>query len=184
MIDPKKIIGGGGKRRAYDYYPTPPECTEALLEWWQLWPKCTIWEPAAGEGHIAKVLRGHGHTVIETDIQTGTDFLTASLPNEDVDYIITNPPFSLSVEFIRHCAELDRPFALLLKSQYWHSAKRKPLFDEIRPTAVLPLTWRPDFTGEGSSLMDMLWTVWIDKDTWGETLYQPLDRPKTKKGEK
>ena len=177
MIDGIKIVGGKGERRALDFYPTPPECTKALLKYLNLKPGTMVWEPAAGDGSMARVLTEHGCRVISTDIQTGTDFLTAALPDEKIEWIITNPPFNKSVEFIRHCAELERPFALLLKAQYWHSAKRKPLFDEIRPTAILPLTWRPDFSGQGASLLDMQWTVW--EQNWLDiTLYQPLSKPK------
>lgn len=177
MNDSIKIVGGHGKRRELDFYPTPPECTSALIEYLKLKPGLTVWEPAAGEGHMARVLSEHGLTVISTDIQTGTDFLTASLPDESISWIITNPPFCRSVEFIRHCSELKRPFALLLKSQYWHSAKRKPLFDEIRPSAVLPLTWRPDFSGRGASILDMQWCIW--ENAWTDTtFYQPLSKPR------
>lgn len=172
-----KIIGGHGQRQKWDYYPTPPECTIALINFTKLPPDLVIWEPAAGEGHMADVIRRNGNKVIETDIQTGHDFLTTPCP-EGVNVIITNPPFSKSVEFIRRCDELHKPFALLLKSQYWHSAKRKPLFDEIRPTYVLPLTWRPDFLGKGASMMDMIWCVWsLDARLNRVTYYQPLNKP-------
>lgn len=170
-----KIIGGHGQRQKWDYYPTPPECTVALMEWLDLPPSTVVWEPAAGEGRMADVIARYVGKVISTDIQTGTDFLTAPLPDKDVGWIITNPPFSRSVEFIRHANELNRPFALLLKSQYWHSARRKPLFDEIRPAAVLPLTWRPDFLGQGASMMDMIWCVWRGKHA--VTIYHPLSKP-------
>lgn len=175
-LDNIKIVGGNGQRQKWDFYPTPPECTQALVDWLHVPKGLTIWEPAAGEGHMARVLEDNGYRVISTDIRTGTDFLTAPLPDQNIGWIITNPPFSKSVEFIKHCAELERPFALLLKSQYWHSAKRLPLFQEIRPYAVLPLTWRPDFLGQGASIMDMLWCVWI-KGVGSGTIYQPLSRP-------
>lgn len=42
-------------------------------------------------------------------------------------------------------AEIGKPFAMLLKAQYWHAAKRAQLFCEVPPSYVLPLTWRPDF---------------------------------------
>jgi hypothetical protein len=51
---------------------------------------------------------------------------------------------------------------MLLKSQYWHAAKRHQLFNTHTPAYILPLTWRPDFMfGErgGAPTMDVLWTV-------------------------
>ena len=174
-MDGTKIVGANGQRRKLDFYPTPPEVTQALVEYLNLPAGSVIWEPAEGAGHIVRVLQQNGYTVIGSDIQTGTDFLTAAAPPV-FDWIITNPPFSLSVEFINRCVDLGRPFALLLKSQYWHSARRQPLFDKTRPAAVLPLTWRPDFTGQGNSLMDMCWVIW-DAEPAQITSYLPLVKP-------
>ena len=74
---------------------------------------------------------------------------------------------------------------MLLKSQYWHAAKRAQLFREIPPSYVLPLTWRPDFlfkerNGEkgASPLMDVMWCVWLTPHMQGAyTEYKPLMRP-------
>lgn len=60
-----------------------------------------IWECAAGEDHIANVLRKHGYDVLSTDIidRTGhtqvLDFLTTkSTPEKEFNGdIITNPPY-------------------------------------------------------------------------------------------
>lgn len=170
-LDDAKIIGGHGDRRALDFYSTPPEATQALIDFLKIPQGQTIWECASGEGHMAKVFRDNGYNTIETDIQSGTDFLTT--PARECDWIITNPPFNISEQFIRRAHEIGKPFALLLKSQYWHSARRYPLFKEITPTYICPLTWRPDFTGEGNSLMDTIWCVWCGGET---TQYIPLNR--------
>lgn len=94
----------------------------------------------------------------------------------DYDWIITNPPFCFAKEFIERSVAKNKPFALLLKSQYWHSAKRHKIFTQYQPTFVLPLTWRPDFTGEGASLLDMIWCIWIGSSP--VTYYLPLQKPK------
>ena len=171
-----KLIGANGTRRKDDYYPTPPECTEALMDFLRIPDNALIWEPASGGGHITDVLRSRYYTVIGTDLRTGTDFLTAN-PPIGVDWIITNPPFSLSEQFIRRAAELKIPFAFLLKSQYWHAARRVALFRECPPTWLLPLAWRPDFTGQGKSLMDVMWCVWTGNHEHGEAKYRPLEKP-------
>ena len=175
-MDTANILGGNGKqpRKAHDFYPTPPEATLALLRFMEIPKKSIIWEPAAGDGAMADVFISEGYTVISTDITTGTDFL--SHPGFLCDWIITNPPFSCADEFIKHALELDRPFAYLLKSQFWHAAKRRKLFEQYPPDFVLPLTWRPDFTGQGSSLMDVIWCVWSRPHT-GATIYKPLSKP-------
>ena len=175
-----RIAGGNTayKRVASDFYPTPPEATVALMDFLDL-PKGTkIWEPACGQGHMVKVMEQMGYAVIGTDIQFGDDFLKALLM--DCEWIITNPPFSQSEQFIARCLEHGLPFALLLKSQYWHAAKRYPLFNLQQPEAILPLTWRLDFMfktrGNGSPLMDVMWVQW-HPDYHSTTHYVPLPRP-------
>jgi hypothetical protein len=173
------LANAGAKDRPdTDYYPTPPEVTIALLDYLNLPLNTTIWEPACGQGHMVKVMVERGYDVDASDILTGKDFLTSG--DLAADWIISNPPFYIAEDFIRHAAELwPCGFAFLLKSQYWHSSKRLKLFNGIRPTAILPLTWRPDFlfgAKSGSPTMEVLWTVWGRKDV-KETIYQPLSRP-------
>lgn len=179
-----RIAGGNTayQRSSSDFYPTPPEVTKALLDFLGVPPEnTTIWEPACGEGHMVRQMEDMGYTVIGTDIQSGSDFLTVDEPCK-YDWIITNPPFSLSEKFIERCIELQKPFALLLKSQYWHAKKRMTLYNRKPPTYVLPLTWRPDFCfgqrGGGSPLMDVQWSVWDYSPYRMPTMYIPLSKPK------
>lgn len=149
-IQASQIMGGNGAkaRKASDLYPTPPEVTVALMRFLKLSAGTDVWEPACGQGDMVETLRNCGMLVYGTDIRGGQDFLKTYGPHytdKSIDWIITNPPFSLAEEFIRHAAEIGKPFAMLLKAQYWHAAKRAQLFREIPPSYVLPLTWRPDF---------------------------------------
>lgn len=169
-------------REGTDYYPTPDDVTDALMGYLRLPRSTVIWEPAAGQGHLSKRLEHHGHRVISTDLhergfcEGGVDFLTAAARG---DFIVTNPPFSLAHDFALHAMDLGLPFALLLKSQYWHAQKRLALFEKRRPAAVLPLTWRPDFLfgrKGGAPTMECLWTVW-NAESATSTIYAPLARP-------
>lgn len=173
--------GDATKRRALDFYPTPPDVTRALLIFLALQP-CVIWEPACGDGAMSQVLEAAGHEVISTDIRQtgygegGNDFLAC--PARRCDAVVTNPPFAASEEFIRRSLATAPLVAMLLKSQYWHAQKRQALFREHPPAWVLPLTWRPDFLdGErgGAPTMECLWTVWVAGDT--DTKYRTLPRP-------
>ena len=183
MADSVKIVGAHGNRRKNDFYPTPSECTVALLDFLEerflIRQGDSIWEPACGSNAMVDVMRRRGYRVMGTDLIYGEDYLTTESPGAEYDWIITNPPFCAAQEFIIRSAERNKPFAMLLKSQYWHSAKRLKVFYELQPTFVLPLTWRPDFTGQGSSLLDMVWCVWIGRSH--VTYYQPLQKPKMKK---
>lgn len=167
------------KRRELDYYPTPPDVTHALMRFLSL-EQCRVWEPACGDGAMAKVLAEYGHDVFASDIretgygQGGVDFMTAT---HECEAIITNPPFALSEAFIRHSLPQAETVAMVLKSQYWHAAKRKALFEEYPPAYVLPLTWRPDFMGGergGAPTMEVHWTVWRRGQT--DTKYRLLGK--------
>lgn len=173
-------------RSGTDFYPTPANVTVALLNYLNLPANTAIWEPACGEGHMSEVFKGRGFDVCSSDLHdrgygmVGVDFLnTQRVDMKRSEWIITNPPFSLSEQFIRKSIYHGLPFALLLKSQYWHSSKRRKIFEEYRPEAVLPLTWRPDFLfgkKSGSPTMECIWTVWGTEPA-KQTLYIPLVRP-------
>jgi hypothetical protein len=170
------------KRRALDFYPTPPDVTHALMDFLHLHWSTLVWEPACGDGAMAEVFKKRGYKVMASDLretgygQGGVDFLET---RRDCDAIITNPPFSLSEQFIRHGISQAPVVAMLLKSQYWHAAKRMDLFTDFPPAYVLPLTWRPDFMGGergGAPTMEVLWTVWIKGES--DTRYRLLGRPR------
>jgi hypothetical protein len=184
MADDKYVaamIGGKGrnKRSKFDLYPTPENVTVALMEFLLSEPRpiinklTRIWEPAAGNGDMVRVLERYAPTEY-SDIQTGTDYLTA--PARPVSAVITNPPFSLAYEFIEHSIKTGYPvIAMLLKSQFWHVKTNQALMELRRPSYVLPLTWRPDFMQQKSPMLDMQWTVWAYFDE--ETKYIPLLKP-------
>ena len=66
-------------RAEKDFYATPTEATEQLLQLETFSHK--IWEPACGHGHISRVFEAHGHEVRSTDLghrgfgKGGVDFL-------------------------------------------------------------------------------------------------------------
>ena len=171
-----KIIGGNGVRIDFDFYPTPKECTVALLSFMN-WPRMVIWEPACGEMAMSNVLSENGHQVYSTDINKGQDFFSTD-PQTRFDAIITNPPFKYAEKFIRK-AIIDADIsAMLLKTQYWHASKRTKLFEDNPPAFILALNWRPNFFGElatGSPTMDFIWTVWIKGET--DTRFRILSKP-------
>jgi hypothetical protein len=53
-------------RAPYEFYPTPPEATRALLSVETF--DGTIWEPACGRGAISTVLETAGYQVVSTDL--------------------------------------------------------------------------------------------------------------------
>lgn len=177
------MAGGtiGKTRHKDDFYPTPAECTLALARKIKL-PK-TIWEPACGDGAIAKVLEQRGHTVVATDLNDHgygiprRDFLMEY--RAEASAIITNPPFKLAEEFIRHAIALDVDLiAMFLKATYWQAATRTKLFKQCPPTQIYALAWRPDFSGEGQPTMECAWHVWRRKSRQRGTQYSLLIKPR------
>jgi hypothetical protein len=92
-------------RADHDFYPTPPEAVRALLSVEQF--DGPIWEPACGDGAIAKELARHGHSVHATDLVDrgygigGIDFLASNVMRiwhqgraPSGTHIVTNPPYS------------------------------------------------------------------------------------------
>ena len=116
---------------------------------------------------MVRVMEAMGYQVIGTDIRFGDDFLTA--PLADCDWIINKPSVFTVRGIIRRCMEHGKAFCLLLKSQYWHAKKRKPLFEKMPPEWILPLTWRPDFLfkkrGKRGPVDDVMW-VFVGTCLW------------------
>lgn len=134
-------------RAPYEFYPTPPEATRALLSVESF--DGTIWEPACGEGHIAKVLAATGHEVVSTDLvdygfgEGGRDFLAERTPL--ARHIVTNPPYGrgLADAFAKHALELvattGGKVAMLLNITSLCHPRRHPFYVAHPPTAIYAL---------------------------------------------
>lgn len=156
----------GYTRHDFDLYQTPSWVTEALLPF--LPPRMAIWEPAAGEGKMADVLKAGGHIVHRSDISDGDDFLmypTTGL--HGVNAIVTNPPYSHATEFIERALDLMKPadgmVAMLLRSDFDAAKGRKHLFAEcsafsMRLTLTRRIRWLEGSTGSPSE--NHAWFLW------------------------
>lgn len=125
------------RERGDDLYETPVEATRALLRHCG-WLSERIWEPCCGPGAVVRELRASGRTVIATDLvdygdrrcpdsEHGIDFLLTLEPRADC--IVTNPPFKLADEFIRHGLTLCSQVIVLLRLAALEGAKRSDLID-------------------------------------------------------
>jgi hypothetical protein len=157
--------GDRGGREKDDFYATPEECTRALIEAEGALIPMFVWEPACGDGAIARVLEKSGRVVLSSDLvdrgygDHGCDFLLFVKPLSKA--IVTNPPFKLAEAFIRKSFDLGAIYvALFLKATFWHAARRSQLFNDHRPARIYAMNWRPDFSGAGQPTMDCIWCVW------------------------
>jgi hypothetical protein len=167
-----------------DFYPTPWDVTQALLEVESF--EGLIWEPCCGDWAMAGVLEDAGYKVIGSDLSPrasrGIKRDAFSVTKPVAHNVVTNPPFQFGTKtkvqaFIEHLMKMPhRKVALMLKSSYWHAKERLPIFDVHRPAWIYPLTWRPDFKGLGRPTMEVMWCVWHRGNTdWPR--YRPLERP-------
>jgi hypothetical protein len=158
-------IGGNqinANRDPTDLYPTHPSCTRALLKNIKL--QGPVWEPAAGNGDMVKVIREAGYRVHATDILTGQDFLATAEPW--AGSIVTNPPYRLADEFIAHALSLaSAQTAMLLPVGALGGQRRfSGLWAKRPPALILVIARRMVVTGSASQFNHM-WAVWsTDQD--------------------
>lgn len=172
-------------RREDDFYPTPWEATEALMNAEEPWLRQfdEVDEPACGEGHMADVIRGHGKTVHSSDLVyrgygRRADFLSKNFERKGAA-LISNPPFSHAEDFIKQAYALRYEYiAMILKCNYWHTSGRLPLWHSHKPVRVYPYSWRIDFTGGGGNHFDCIAVIWIPGSTEKCEYCDPLEKPK------
>ncbi|PHP64968.1 hypothetical protein CSC94_21790 [Zhengella mangrovi] len=108
---PFRADGRISNRRApFEFYPTPPEAIRALLAAERF--DGSIWEPACGDGAIARECEAAGYEVVATDLadygygEAGRDFLKSDTPR--AKHIVTNPPYGrgLADRFVRQALSI------------------------------------------------------------------------------
>lgn len=173
-------------RARYEFYPTPPEATRALLSVEQF--DGSIWEPACGRGAISMVLEAAGHAVVSTDLVQrdygagGIDFLRETEPR--AKHIVTNPPYGrgLGDAFVRHALALTREtggtVAMLLNLASLCHPKRHDLWVENPPAAIYGLDqlvcWPEGDPSRANRFTDQhryCWAVWKPGHTGRSTFW-------------
>jgi hypothetical protein len=171
--------------RKNDLYETPACAVAALQEAEQL-PE-VIWEPACGHGAIVKPLRAAGHKVYATDLvdygledsESGVDFLMECAPSFAVGAIVTNPPFKLADQFVRHALLLCPRVIMLLRLAFIESERRRDILDSGLLARIhvfrnrLPMMHRDGWDGPiATSATPFAWFIW----EWGHTGPAAIDR--------
>lgn len=169
-------------RRALDYYATgQPEAIRALLaadgsRIAGLGGR--VWEPAVGDGALARECVAAGLQVVGSDLVDrgwpGTFYLDfLQVPASPAPVIITNPPYSEinardgHGRWLRHTLDLPQwRYCALLLSWDWPAARKNglgELLDRHPFTRAYLMRWKLDFTGEGSPPQRNAWFIW-DRD--------------------
>ena len=159
-----------------DFFPTPMWATRALMEHvitdHASISQQTVWEPAAGQGHMARVLSCYfGKTIASDayDYNYGSviDFTAPNTNLREIDWVITNPPFKLGAEFILKRLEVaDKGVAMLTRTVFIEGKKRyKRIFSQTPPTIIAQFAERvPMVEGRvdryAVSATAYAWLVW------------------------
>jgi hypothetical protein len=162
-----------------DDFPTPPWATRALMEYvlddHQALLDKTCLEPACGAGHMARPLGEYFGTVHASDAHDYgygpvRDFLTHPYERGSVDWVITNPPFRLSEQFVIRALEVAREgVAILARTTFIESVGRYcNLFEPVPPSRFAQFTERvPMVRGrldrKASTATGYAWLVWEKK---------------------
>lgn len=159
-------------RAPFEFYATPPEGTRALLS---VEPFAgPVWEPACGDGAMARVLSRAGLLVVATDLidrgygTDGINFLTET--SNRATHIVTNPPYGwgLGDAFIRHALTLTQAtggkVAMLLDLASLAHPRRHGLYVTNPPSRVYILDELICWPGGINRLTDAqqryAWVVW------------------------
>lgn len=144
-----------------DRCETPAYALDPLLPF--LPASWRIWEPACGSGRIVRALQTRGYAVWGTDLLEGKNFFQHELRTIAWEAIVTNPPYSIKVDWIRRCYELGNPFALLVPVETISLPDVQTLMEQHGADLLL-LNKRVNFympSGkDGSAQFPVLWFCW------------------------
>ena len=173
----------GAERKPYDFYATPVDVVENLLnniDLNQYGDK--VLEPSAGNGNICRCIKSHypnkrvtALEIREEELESLTkcsdkviigDYLQIDMESK-YDIIIGNPPYSNAIEFVNKSLELleeNGVLIFLLRTAFLESKSRYSFWQEHPVSGLYVLSKRPSFTGKGTDATSYSWFIW-DKQT-------------------
>ena len=191
ILNGSSLAGGTPMRGRVenDYYATPPESTQALLNVLEL--NGSILEPACGEGHISEVLKNNypNSEIVSTDLidrgygSGGINFLEHTYDRSFTN-VITNPPFKYMREFVEKSLEISTDKVIMFgKIQFLEGQRRKEFLENSPLKYVYVFSERQNPMRNGSpvdengkkwsSTMCFAWYVW-EKGYEGEPVVRWL----------
>lgn len=181
--------------RQLNFFPTPPWAARVGAELiLSLDPHAhSVWEPAAGDGHMAEPLRyyfdvtasdiydyGRGYQLLDFLDEHTRDPVIRDQPDGRVDWIVTNPPFSTAGEFVRlGLRRARRGVAVLCRLQFLESGARFDLMHSLAQYAPFSERvamrlgyWDPEL----SSATAYAWYLWMRPEAERESPMWPVIR--------
>lgn len=170
MISKNRLTGS----LPQDKYYTPRWCIELLVNRIDFSKVRTFLEPCKGDGRIidfipktTKATPIFGVGIYWCEIDEGKNYLnTIYGPMEPFfDLIITNPPFSKSIEFLTKSLEEASTVCYLQRLNWLGSQQRKDFWSKNAPDKLFVLSKRPQFMKEiglkeGTDSTEYAWFIW------------------------
>lgn len=117
MKSKRSLIPKGGNDVVY----TPQDLADKIVKHFA--PSGTVLEPSAGAGAFVKAIKKvTGRKPLECEIAKGVDFFDF---HQKVDWIITNPPWSLARKFAIHSYELADNIVFLITLNHFTALKAR-----------------------------------------------------------
>ena len=190
------------KKRQFELYETPRRLTRTLLRsahhsLWYPDTNYTICEPCVGDRKILDVLKPYftGAKFITNDLdpdheadyhinaQKDEFWQIAQREHGQIDFTITNPPFSAAIEILKRAyAYSNRGVAMLLRLTFLEPTKLRESFLKRYPPNQMIIFGqpRPSFTRDGNT--DSVTTAWFIWDKLTPNMfYTPVFVAKWKK---
>lgn len=168
-----------------DFYETPEWCVHRLLENTKasfIKHIKVVLDPCYGDGAITDALKSFGYNHLHfrgvdikpknpvfhasLDLKFEQDFLKTDIGlYSETDCILTNPPFSLAEEIIKHSLKRNIPVIMLLRLNFLGGAKRSRWLRNNMPSWVGVLPNRPVFGFNkkgvlGTDATEYSWMCW------------------------
>lgn len=176
-----------GQRSEFDFYETPGWMTRSLLHFHRDIKRASVLEPCSGNDAIAHILSREGGCCLHTNdidqrhpAESHYDAIDPAYwqfwAPEDVDWVITNPPFDIAFELLVQ-AHLHAKIgvAFLLRKTFLEPTEDRGLWlHKHPPTHQIGLPrhkFRADADHGDSVSCD--WMIWRKDDNWGYYDEQP-----------
>lgn len=172
----------GSSKNGIEDFPTPPWATRAfvnhVLGGRDVTKGQVVWEPCANRGYMVRPLQEFFFQVIASDLKDYgvgfpvIDFMTGPKPSdfgEHVDWIITNPPFNIGVDFVLRALEPDmakQGVAIFIRTNWLEGVDRYDrLFSNNPPSRICQYVSRvPIVRGRldktAATAMPYAWFLW------------------------
>ncbi|WP_404482030.1 hypothetical protein [Novosphingobium sp. BL-52-GroH] len=179
-----------GRSERYEAFRTPTYSYTPLLDYRPEWFVGSGFDPSAGDGRMLReiVQRGNPGPHHANDIRgeelpglldigsaTALDYLEMRFPPA-CDFLITNPPFTRAVEFVKKARTHVRGPICILQSIAWQGTRKRSEWLRTAGLAfVLNLPRRPKWevdTGDkiGKNIWDFAWFVFLPGHSGGTTM--------------